>query len=144
MYTRIRNLREDKDLSQREMAEVLSMSQTGYSKYETGENDVPTSILRKLATFHKTSTDYILGLTDEDDETAPEPESLALQKSLGEKIQNRRKDVGLNQEKFALQINMGKTYFAAVEAGKQNMSVQNLKKIADGLNISLSELLRGL
>lgn len=65
MYQRIRDLREDKDLSQTQMAKILAMSQTGYSKYETGENDVPTSILIKLALFHETSVDYILGLTNE-------------------------------------------------------------------------------
>lgn len=65
MYQRIRDLREDKDLSQTQMAKILAMSQTGYSKYENGENDVPTSILIKLALFHETSVDYILGLTNE-------------------------------------------------------------------------------
>ena len=65
MYIRIRNLREDKDLAQREMAAILGMSQTGYSKYETGENDIPTSILKKLAIFHNTSTDYLLELTND-------------------------------------------------------------------------------
>ena len=64
MYTRIRNLREDKDLNQTQMAKKLNMSQTGYSKYETGENDIPTAILISLAEFHKTNVDYILGLTD--------------------------------------------------------------------------------
>lgn len=64
MYPRLRNLREDRDLSQTEMAKILGMSQTGYSKYETGENDIPTSILIKLAHFHNTSTDYLLGITD--------------------------------------------------------------------------------
>lgn len=67
MYPRIRYLREDKDLSQTKMAQQLSMSQTGYSKYETGENDVPTHILISLAKFHNTSVDYILGLTDTKD-----------------------------------------------------------------------------
>ena len=65
MYRRLRDLREDKDLSQREIASILSMSQTGYSKYETGENDVPTVILKKLAVFHDTSTDYLLEMTNE-------------------------------------------------------------------------------
>jgi len=65
MYQRIRDLREDKDLSQKEMGKALGMSQTGYSKYETGENDVPTNILIKLANFHNTSVDYILGRTDQ-------------------------------------------------------------------------------
>lgn len=64
MYPRIRDLREDSDLTQTEIARMLGMSQTGYSKYETGENDIPTSILISLARFHKTSIDYLLGLTD--------------------------------------------------------------------------------
>ena len=64
MYKRIRDLREDKDLTQKEVANFLNMSQTGYSQYEIGKNDIPTSILIKLALFHNTSTDYILELTN--------------------------------------------------------------------------------
>jgi len=64
MYKRFRDLREDKDLSQTQIAEFLGMSQTGYSKYETGENDIPTRILIKLADFYNTSTDYLLERTD--------------------------------------------------------------------------------
>ena len=64
MYKRIRDLREDMDLNQTTVAKMLGMSQTGYSKYETGENDIPTTILIKLAKFYGTSVDYILGLTD--------------------------------------------------------------------------------
>ena len=65
MYTRIRDLREDHDLTQKQVAQILGMSQTGYSKYETGENDIPTAILIKLADFYKTTTDYLLGRTDQ-------------------------------------------------------------------------------
>ena len=61
MYKRIRDLREDNDLSQKQVAQMLGMSQTGYSKYETGENDIPTHILIKLADFYGTSVDYLLG-----------------------------------------------------------------------------------
>ena len=64
MYQRIRDLREDRDLTQKQIAQMLGMSQTGYSKYETGENDIPTAILIKLADFYHTSTDYLLGRTD--------------------------------------------------------------------------------
>lgn len=64
MYRRIRDMREDKDLSQREVAAYLGMSQTGYSKYETGENDIPTQILIKLADLYNTTTDYLLGRSD--------------------------------------------------------------------------------
>ena len=64
MYSRIRALREDTDMTQKDMAKQLDMSQTGYSKYETGENDIPTTVLIKLADIHHTSVDYILGLTN--------------------------------------------------------------------------------
>ncbi len=64
MYPRIRDLREDRDLNQTDVAKMLGMSQTGYSKYETGENDIPTTILIRLARFYDTSIDYLLGQTD--------------------------------------------------------------------------------
>ena len=64
-YQRIRDLREDKDWNQTQVAKMLSMSQTGYSKYETGENDIPTQVLIKLARIYETSIDYLLGETDE-------------------------------------------------------------------------------
>lgn len=64
MYKRIRELREDHDLTQSQISKYLNMSQTGYSKYETGENDIPTKILIELAKYYNTSVDYLLGLTD--------------------------------------------------------------------------------
>lgn len=64
MYTRIRDLREDKDLTQSDMAKYLKCSQVCYSNYEIGKRDIPTDILILLANFHNTSTDYLLGLTD--------------------------------------------------------------------------------
>ena len=64
MYQRLRDLREDNDLTQTNVAKILGMSQTGYSKYETGENDIPTAILIKLADYYNTSTDYLLGRTN--------------------------------------------------------------------------------
>ena len=64
-YTRIRSLREDNDLTQKAIGKILNMSQTGYSKYETGENDIPSKILIQLAQYYKTSVDYLLGVTDE-------------------------------------------------------------------------------
>lgn len=64
IYQRIRDLREDHDWSQTQVAKFLSMSQTGYSKYETGERDIPTSILIQLAHLYNTSIDYLLGETN--------------------------------------------------------------------------------
>ena len=60
---RLRDLREDNDLLQKDVAKILNMSQRGYSYYETGKN-IPNEILIKLATYYNTSTDYILGLTN--------------------------------------------------------------------------------
>ncbi len=65
MYPRLRDLREDNDMNQTQVAHLLNMSQTGYSKYETGENDVPTQVLLQLAEYYGTSVDYLLGRTDE-------------------------------------------------------------------------------
>ena len=64
MYRRIRELREDADLTQMEMARVLNCSQQVYSNYELGKRDIPTAVLIALAQYHKTTTDYILGLTN--------------------------------------------------------------------------------
>lgn len=63
-YERIRNLREDKDLSQEKISEYLNCKQRTYSDYERGILDIPTAILMGLANFHHTSIDYLLGRTD--------------------------------------------------------------------------------
>lgn len=67
MYERIRNLREDKDLKQREVAEILNCSQRIYSNYERGDVDIPTEVLIKLADYYDVSIDYILGRTNKPD-----------------------------------------------------------------------------
>ena len=64
MYQRIRDLREDADLTQKQMAQILNCSQQVYSNYELGQRDIPTCILIALAKYHQTTTDYILGLSD--------------------------------------------------------------------------------
>ena len=63
-YPRLKDMREDPDLSQFEVAEYLNMKQPQYSRYERGLRDIPTDILIKLAKLYKTSTDYLLGLTN--------------------------------------------------------------------------------
>lgn len=64
MYKRIRDLREDHDLKQQDIAEYLQCSQVCYSHYENGRRDVPTDVLIKLADYYKISIDYLLGRTD--------------------------------------------------------------------------------
>lgn len=64
IYKRVRDLREDKDLTQREVAKALNCSQQVYSNYELGQRDIPTDILIKLSAFYSVSVDYILGISD--------------------------------------------------------------------------------
>lgn len=64
MYQRIRDLREDKDLKQRQLADYLNCSQQVYSNYELGQRDIPTDVLIRLSNFYQVSVDYILGLTN--------------------------------------------------------------------------------
>ena len=64
MYRRLRDMREDRDLPQRALAELLHVSQATYSRYESGALDVPSGALIALALFYRTSVDYLLGLTD--------------------------------------------------------------------------------
>ena len=63
MYRRIRDLREDRDLKQRQLAEYLNCSQQVYSNYELGQRDIPTDVLIQLSAFYNVSVDYLLGLT---------------------------------------------------------------------------------
>ncbi|MBO5746650.1 MAG: helix-turn-helix transcriptional regulator [Clostridia bacterium] len=65
MYKRVRDLREDRDITQKQMAEFLQIHQTTYSDYELGNLNIPVEILIKLAKFYETSIDYIVGITDE-------------------------------------------------------------------------------
>ena len=64
MYRRIRDLREDNDYLQKDIAEYLNCTQVCYSNYEMGKRDIPTDVLIRLALFYNTSTDYLLGITD--------------------------------------------------------------------------------
>ena len=67
-----------------------------------------------------------------------------IKETLGKRIRELRNKSGLSQEQFALLIDMDRTYLASVESGKRNISLENIKKIADGFNISLSELFDGV
>lgn len=67
-----------------------------------------------------------------------------IKENFGKRVRELRLALRLSQEKFALKINMDRTYFSAVESGKRNISLENIKKIADGLNVTLEELFHGL
>lgn len=67
-----------------------------------------------------------------------------IQKKLGQRIKYLRTERGISQEKFALSIDMDRTYYASVESGKRNISINNIQKIANGFNITLEELFSGI
>lgn len=69
---------------------------------------------------------------------------MEIQQMFGERVRQLRRECGISQEKFALKIEMDRTYLASVEAGKRNISLCNMGKIAKGLNVTLSELLDGV
>lgn len=64
MYERIRDLREDNDLNQEDLAKLLNCTQACYSNYENGKRDIPTEVLSKLADFYNVNVDYLLGRTN--------------------------------------------------------------------------------
>lgn len=82
---RLRELREDNDLYQKDIARILNMSQTGYSQYETETNDIPTDILKKLADYYHTSIDYLLYRTDKRN---PYPKSIVDYKEENKQTKN--------------------------------------------------------
>lgn len=64
LYPRVRDLREDRDFTQEDIAKKLDLHLTQYRRYETGESEFPTHIIKELAYFYNVSTDYIIGITD--------------------------------------------------------------------------------
>ncbi len=72
------------------------------------------------------------------------PIATTIQQAFGSCVRQFRTETGLSQEKFALKINMDRTYFASVESGRRNISLENIKKIADGLNVPISELFQSI
>ena len=92
MYPRLRAFREDNDLTQEVLAKVLGMSQTGYSKYETGENDVPTAILIRLSFIYDTNIDYLLGITNHRESYPLNKEQKELYKEYKDRLENAMKE----------------------------------------------------
>lgn len=131
MYQRIRHLREDRDLTQARVAKMLDMSQTGYSKYETGENDIPTAVLIRLSEFYHVSTDYLLGLTDQ---LPGEPLFLA-------RIRLLREEHDWTQQQVANRLHVYRRTYDAYEAGVTDVPVEILIALARLYNVSTDYLL---
>ena len=70
--------------------------------------------------------------------------NMSVKESFGNRVRELRNSLGISQEKFALKIDMDRTYFASVESGKRNISIENIFKISKGLEVSMEELFKGL
>ena len=119
MYHRIRDLREDKDLNQEQLAKLLNVSQTTYSRYESGKLDIPTQSMIKLADFYSTSVDYLLNLTDH---------------------QKLREDNDLTQHQIATLLNISQSTYSRYENGELDIPIQMLIKLANYYDTSIDYL----
>lgn len=135
MYPRIRDLREDSDKLQKEIADYLGVSRSAYGKYETGRNSIPIDKLIMLADLYKVSVDYLLGETQD-------PKRFPLTKEAAE---NRlciiRKKHKLNQTQIAEKINMSQMGYSKYETGRILLHPMLLIKLARFYNVSIDYLL---
>ena len=134
MYQRLKDLREDHDLTQKEVAELIGKSRSGYSNYESGSCDIPTDILIFLAEYYCTSTDYILGETQ-----------VTQRHTLCDRNKNRYKELrvksSLNQTELAKRIGMSQIGYSKYETGRCGTPTIILIKLARIYNVSIDYLL---
>ncbi len=134
MYQRLKDLREDRDLTQKEVAELIGKSRSGYSNYESGACDIPTDVLIFLADYYCTSVDYLLGETHE-----TERHSLSISKN--NRYKDLRKKKGFTQTDLAERIGMSQIGYSKYETGRCGTPTIILIKLARIYNVSIDYLL---
>lgn len=134
MYQRLKDLREDRDLTQKEVSELIGKSRSGYSNYESGACDLPTDILIFLAEYYNTSTDYLLGETQ-----------ISTRHSLNNCNRNRYKELrkmnNLTQTELAERIGMSQIGYSKYETGRCGTPTTILIKLSRIYNVSIDYLL---
>lgn len=137
-FTRLRDIREDNDLNQEDMANILHVSRSAYSLWELGINIIPLKKLCDFAIYFNCSLDYILGLSNERNSNIL-TKKLDL-KILGNNLKIIRKQNNLTQKDMALILNVTQACIVRYEKGLVQISISNLYKISKKFNISLNKL----
>ncbi len=136
---RLKELRKEKKLYQKDIAKELFMSQTGYSQYETETNDISTLMLKRIANFYNVSIDYILCLTDD---RTPYTKSIVNNiDSNNNRLKDIREDKDLNQTKLAKILEMSQTGYSAYETKDNDIPTRILIKLANYYNVPIDYLL---
>lgn len=155
MYRRIRDMREDNDLLQKDLAAYLNCGQVCYSYYETGKRDIPTDVLIKLADYYRTSIDYLLGRTDVMMPCPEEGRAMFKNKNpdgtrnlCGKNVARLRMAMKpkVSQNKLAgmLQLaglDLEKNAVQRIESGERFVTDIELQKLAQVLGVSIDELI---
>lgn len=136
---RLRNIREDHDLSQSAIARILNVSRSTYSLWELGINIIPLGYLYKFAKYFNCSIDYIVNNSNKKNNTYKDI-NLNL-KQLGENIKKYRKKNNISLENLAKLLNVTQSCINRYEKGSIEISTYNLYKISEYLNVSIDELI---
>lgn len=136
MFKKLKELREDNDLSQKKISEILKITRQNYSRWETGEKVIPLKHLKTLSDYYKVSLDYITELSKDNNY-----KNYALdRKVVGKRLRNLRIDNNLTQDNLAKLLNTTHSTISAYESGKTLILTSFAYQICKNFNISFDYL----